>query len=86
VANPIDEFRSILNRLSLQFTPHIERQIQLYATASSSSGETDVAYAVHRDARKANSAWKEQLTAEEIGRIRRRVEAVSSSFYSDSEW
>jgi hypothetical protein len=82
-ADPLETFRWILDRLDLKSSPRLERQIRLLDTESHG---TEDPYSIHRNGKAASGAWRRSLTPDEVRRIRRRVEEVSSAFYADDEW
>lgn len=83
--NPSDRFRQLYASLGLSFTPRSARKIE----ASSHGpvvGSREGVIGIVRDSRASISTWKTRLTPDEIVRIRRGVEDVSSRFYEDDEW
>jgi len=84
--DPIAQFRSLYDRLGLEFTDHAQILVERY----SGSGNPATAQGTEKTIRlnsKANiQSWKRKLSAEDVERIRHRVGDVAEAFYSDSEW
>jgi hypothetical protein len=85
--DPVPGYRDLYRSLDLEFTPRVEKII-----LNSSSSENPVELSrkkVHGyklDSRANISAWKKRLSVEEIERIRKITEEISSLYYSDTEW
>ena len=85
--DPVGGYRKLYETLNLDFTSRVQRIIQ---RASSSENPVEPSraniYSVKLDSRTNVDNWKKRLTAEEITRIRKMTEEVSSFYYSDAEW
>src|SRR5215216_998088 len=85
--HPVDGFRTLYNSLGLDFTPRVEKTI---LTSSSSDNPVEPSrkniYSVKLDSRANIDNWKKRLTDDEIKRIHKMTEEVSSLYYSDAEW
>ena len=85
--NPVDGFHALYNSLGLDFTRRVEKTI---LTSSSSENPAEPSrkkiYSVKLDSRTNINNWKKRLSEEEIQRIRKITEGVSSLYYSDAEW
>ena len=85
--SPVDGFRALYNSLGLDFTRRVEKTI---LTSSSSENPAEPSrkkiYSVKLDSRTNINNWKKRLSEEEIQRIRKITEGVSSLYYSDAEW
>jgi hypothetical protein len=85
--NPIPGYRALYESLGLEFSPRVEKTI-----LNSSNSENPVelsrkkVHAIKLDSRANVDSWKKRLTAEEIQRIRKLTEDVSTLYYSDAEW
>ena len=87
--DPLNGFRSMFQKLGLEFTPECERSVR----ESSDSGNPTDATAEGRSTHwvKLNSAenvsnWQRRLSPDEIRRVREGTEDVSRHFYSDADW
>ncbi|MCP4150709.1 MAG: sulfotransferase [bacterium] len=85
--NPVEEFKSLFEKLNLQFTPTIERHIQS-TTATTNPGESpqNKATQLKRNSKENIHNWKKRLTPEEIETIKKETNPVASKFYSSEEW
>ncbi len=85
--DPVSGFRDLYTKLGLDFTSKVERTI---LNSSSSNNPTELSsgktHSVKLDSRANMSGWRKRMSAEEIQRIRKLTEGVSSFFYSDGEW
>jgi hypothetical protein len=85
--DPIPGYRALYESLGLEFSPRVEKTI-----LNSSSSENPVelsrkkVHAIKLDSRASVDNWKKRLTTEEIQRIRKMTEDVSTLYYSDAEW
>ncbi len=85
--DPVNGFRNLYARLGLAFTSKVEKTI-----LNSSSSENPVelsrkkVHSVKLDSRANIDSWKKRLSEDEIIRIRRITEGVSSLFYAEGEW
>jgi hypothetical protein len=77
--DPVREFRALFHHLDLPFSSAAEAAI-----LKSTSGQSDGW--LQRDSRQNVGTWRAALRQEEIERIRRQVDDVSSLFYSDADW
>lgn len=83
--DPIEGYRKIFHQLDLPFSDHTYAMIQAHNLRHIPSKSSDP-YSIKQNPRLVISKWREKLTATEIGRIRKRVEGVSSFFFQDDEW
>ncbi len=85
--DPIPAYRALYTTLGLEFSPRVEKVI---LNSSSAANPRELSrrkvHAVKLDSRASVDNWKKRLTAEEIERIRKLTEEVSSLYYSDAEW
>ena len=84
-SDPVYGFQSLFNRLDLPFSEHIQTAIRTHSLKTPVS-ETIPPYAVKQNSAQVIHKWKKHLFPTEINRIRKRVEEVSSYFFSHSEW
>jgi hypothetical protein len=85
--DPIAGYEHLYSRLGLAFTRRVEKTI---LNSSSSENPVELSHKkVHGfklDSRANIDIWKKRLTAEEVERIHKITEGVSSLYYSDAEW
>jgi hypothetical protein len=82
---PLQGYQDLFKRLGLTFSGPARRYLQANSLQEGQTEKIDP-YAIRKNARLAAMKWKQTLNPREINRIRSRVEAVSSAFYSDAEW
>jgi hypothetical protein len=82
--HPLEGFRGLFDRLDLPFASATTRHIDAHALAPTSAAARGNALA--RNSLANIDTWKTRLTGEELARLRPRVEAISSRFYSDADW
>jgi hypothetical protein len=84
---PIPGYRALYSALGLEFTPRVEKTI---LNSSSSENPRELSrkkvHAFKLDSRASVDNWKKRLTPEEIERVRKMTEEVSTLYYSDAEW
>ena len=84
---PVEEFRSLFDRLNIEFTEEIERTIIEHTKSSNpSEAPKGVMHQLKRNSVKNIKNWKQRLSESEIERIREGVKDVSSLFYDDEDW
>jgi hypothetical protein len=85
--DPIPGYRDLYEALGLEFTPRVEKII---LNSSSSENPTELSHkkvhGVKLDSRASLDNWKKRLTVEEIDRVRKITQGVSSLYYSSEEW
>jgi hypothetical protein len=85
--DPLGEYGKLYQTLGLDFTSRVQKIIQ---NSSSSDNPMEVSrkkiYSVKLDSRANMGNWKKRLTPEEIDRIHKITEEISSFYYSDEEW
>lgn len=85
--DPIPGYRALYEALGLEFTPRVEKTI---LNSSSSDNPRELSrkkvHATKLDSRANMDNWKKRLTAEEIERIHKITEEISTLYYSDAEW
>ena len=84
--NPLVEFKRLYQRLGLDFSDEVQEQIAVYSNASNPSHARGTDKLLKLNSKKVISHWKKALSAQEVRRIKERVEEVSKYFYSDSDW
>ena len=77
--NPVREFKTIYNKLGLNFSTDIENTIKSFSSTNNSSG-------IKRDSKSNIWSWKKRLSTEEIKRIKKHTHKISSQFYTDNDW
>lgn len=85
--DPMTDFARLLNRLGLDFPPEVVSNIREHCfSADTGDKSRSSPFCTQRDSVSNVRHWKSRLTSEEITRLRRQVEPVAASFYSDKEW
>ncbi len=84
--NPLDQFKLLFERLGLPWTDKIEKQVRLYSAPQNPRESPKGKSTLKLDSGRALYNWKDRLNSDEILRIKKRVESLSSFFYSESEW
>ena len=84
--DPLVEFKNLYGRLGLDFTDEVQEQIAEHSNASNPSHAKGAEKLLKLNSKKVISQWKNALSAQEVRRIKERVEEVSRQFYSDSDW
>ena len=84
--NPADQFKMLFGRLGLPWTDKIEKQIRRYSNPQNPKESPKGRSTLKLNSRKALYNWKDRLSSDEILRIKKGVEDLSSFFYSESEW
>jgi hypothetical protein len=82
---PLPEFARLYERLGLQYTTRAETRIEEHSRRGNPV-EISHPHAITADSAANLWNWKDRLSAAEIMSIRRSVEDVSHSFYSDEDW
>ncbi len=77
--NPIEEFNKLYDKLGLAFNSDIQKEI---IKSTEKNGEKDLV----RNSKENTLTWKSRLTKEEIAKIKRETNTISSCFYNDNEW
>jgi hypothetical protein len=85
--DPVAGYKALYESLGLTFEEKVQKAI---LNSSSSENPAELSkkkvHSVYLDSRANMENWKKRLTADEIARIRRITEPVSSLYYSDAEW
>jgi hypothetical protein len=85
--DPAPMYRSMFERLNLDFTPAVEKEIAERSSEDNpldgKSGELEKA---KRNSKAIVEKWKTRLSAEEIKRIREATEDIAHHWYSDQDW
>jgi hypothetical protein len=84
--DPLLRFEELYGKLGLNFTDDARRKIDEYSSSKNptQSSEKNKELALYSNATTSN--WKKALSAEEVERIRNRVEDISRYFYEDGDW
>jgi hypothetical protein len=85
--DPVPAYRDLYEALGLEFTPRVEKII-LHSSSSENPAELSrkKVHGVKLDSRANLDNWKKRLTVEEIDRVRKITQGVSSLYYSSEEW
>jgi hypothetical protein len=84
-ADPLEGYQNLFNKLELSFSKHVRRVIETHSFQADMS-DTRPPYDIKQNSTEVISKWKRYLTPEDVTRIHKRVEEVSSHFFSHSEW
>lgn len=85
VQNPVVRFESIFKRLDLAFSQKVETFIEGSSFASDAIEDKNP-YSIIRDSKQVAQSWKGNLSLSEIERIKKNVEGVSGTLYSEDSW
>jgi hypothetical protein len=83
--DPPARFRSLAEHLGVPFDQQIQEALDKSTSGQGQGNALDPSN-ITRNTRDNLTSWRHRLRKEEIHRIRRRVEAVSSAFYNDDDW
>lgn len=83
--NPIAGYKKIFDQTGLRFSEPTRARIEAHQLQDSDPKNQDP-YSVKQNPQFVLWKWRKGLTAEQITRIRKRVESVSQYFYADHEW
>ena len=85
---PLELFKNLYNKLGIEFSPHIKKEIDLSTSSKNISEvpENSNAMFIKIDSIKNLNNWKLRLTKDEIERIRLGTDKFASHYYSDDEW
>jgi hypothetical protein len=83
--DPVDGFRALYSALGLEWDAGVERLVR---ETSDASNPTDAVRAdsIRRSSAAHAGAWRTQMTAGDVERIRVGTEAVAARFYSAEDW
>ena len=85
--DPVTEFKKLYERLNLNFTKEIEKEI-IHLTNDNHFLDP-ISFdpsRLRRDSKKNVSLWKSRLKKEEISFIKNNVGEISKHFYAEDEW
>jgi hypothetical protein len=82
---PVATFEQLYDRLGLELTPVARAKIE-QSSASDNPSEPVTPHAVALDSAASLGRWREQLTSDEVDRLRERTRDVWPSFYAESDW
>jgi LPS sulfotransferase NodH len=82
---PIQSFKSIYNKLSLEFTPRVRAGI-IKSSGSHNPKEQHSKNEFKRDSKANVKNWINRLSADEIDVIRLKTSKIACSFYQDNDW
>ncbi|MEQ9486509.1 sulfotransferase [Coleofasciculus sp. F4-SAH-05] len=86
--NPLEWYKYLYNRLELNFTSEISQTIKEYSYSNLNLPEfkNQEIHCLKRNSPSNIYRWKNNLNSNEITRIRKGVEKISTYFYSDTDW
>ena len=79
--DPLNEFRSIFQKLDIPFSEQAESRITKYSYADSNTEDRST-----RDSKSNIWKWTTRLTEDEISRVREKTHDISKHFYRDEDW
>jgi hypothetical protein len=82
---PLPRFAEIFEHVGVPLDDAARTQITEHSSATNPDQVADMA-STKRNSAEAVTAWKRKLSAEQIDRIRRSVEPLSSAFYGAEDW
>lgn len=85
-ADPLEHFTYIFKRLNLDLSEQVRATIEDYTNASNPRDAQQGHLLTKRDSKSNIKSWKKKMSEAEISYIRTRVEDISHTFYSDSDW
>ena len=83
--DPLTHFRELYGQLGLEWSEAVEEKVRQTSSASNPS-HSDRVGSIHRNSAAHVSAWRAQLTAAEVDRIRRATEPIAGRWYGESDW
>jgi hypothetical protein len=85
--DPVSEFKSVFEKLQLEFTPSIAKFIRKSTGArNKTSAKNKETHRLQRNARKLAYYWKEKVSIEERDAVRTITEPIASHYYDDDSW
>jgi len=86
--DPVQNYRSLCQRLNLKFTSDVQSTIEAHSTKpSADKTETELpSNNIRRNSKALIHKWKTRLTCDEISRVRAKVGEASDKFYSQDDW
>lgn len=85
--NPIDEFKSLYEKLGIQYTPKIERKIRLFTQSSNPVDPiNNMVHSLRRNSNKNINRWKNLLSTNEVETIYKITSDLAKQYYADNEW
>ncbi|GBE20942.1 MAG TPA: sulfotransferase [Actinobacteria bacterium] len=86
-ADPIGGFARLYESLGLAFRPRIESKIRaVTGSGNPTEPKRDPVHGVRRDSRAIARRWRNELSNEEVARIRELTGPVAAKFYAEDEW
>lgn len=82
---PLEAFRSLYDRLNLDFNLAAQQKIH-ESSSDENPSEIVSAHSIHVNSSLNIHHWKQRLSADEIDRIRRITAGVADDYYPDSSW
>ena len=82
--NPINEFKDIYNKLGLNFTNKIKKEIIKYSSGKSS--DPIKILDLKRDSQSVVKQWLKHVSEEEIITIKNITGALANKYYPENEW
>lgn len=85
-SDPLNGFKGIFHYLGLDFTKRIERKILKFSCSNNPKEFNAKSDSIKRDSKANIWNWKNRLTKEEILRIKKGVNNISTKFYDEQIW
>jgi hypothetical protein len=80
-------FKTIYHRLGLPYTFCVRRRLMAFSAATNpAQAPPGEPHHIKRDSQAAQNQWRTDLSPKEVAQVRRIVEPVASSYYSDADW
>jgi hypothetical protein len=83
--DPVVRFRALYAELGLGWSGAVEELVMATSSAANPAAPERVD-AIRRNSAASAAAWRSQLSAEEIARIRRGTEPLAARYYDDDDW
>jgi Sulfotransferase family len=83
--DPVAGFRGLYAALGLRWDDGVERLVR-ETSAASNPTDAERADSIRRSSAAHAAAWRTQMTAADVDRIRAGTAAVAERFYSDADW
>ena len=83
--SPVASFRELYRRLDLEWDDHVENLVVATSSASNPTVESHGG-SIRRNSEAHSWSWRDQLTREEIERVRAGTAPVANRYYNDHDW
>ncbi len=84
---PVEEFRSLFERLGMELSPHVRRTIEAYSSRENArEAPAGTVHQLRRDSRANVWNWAHRLRPEEVARVRSGTEDIARALYPEPGW